>query len=172
MLRLSRVLLLLAALMVATTPMATAAPFVTTTVSQATFVTENLLFLQVCRPELGLYTVTRDVTTVAHITAAGSEELEPGEGPELIPPYHLVAVTTGTIVAVPENPAEPTFTGTIVVRQVEHDLEPGQIITSNSRRVLHGSDGSKVTVEAIFHLTLTPSGEVAVTFGEGGCSTT
>ena len=64
------------------------------------------------------------------------------------------------------------ITGHIVVRQVEHDLEPGQIITSNSRRVLHGSDGSKVTVESIFHLTLTPSGEVAVTFGEGGCSTT
>jgi hypothetical protein len=159
------------ALMLATTAMSTAAPFVTTTVSQLSSVRENLLYFQVCRPELGQYTVTLDVTTVSHVTAAGSEELEPGEGEQLIPPYHLAAVTTGTIVAVPENPDEPVFTGHIVVRQVEHDLEPGQIITSNSRRVLHGSDGSKVTVDAIFHLTLTPTGKAAVNFGENGCST-
>jgi hypothetical protein len=72
---------------------------------------------------------------------------------------------------VPENTTEPVFRCHIGVRQVEHEFGPGQVITSTTRTLLHGSDGSMVTMDSIFHVTATPTGKLAVNFGDSRCST-
>ncbi len=169
--RLLLILVLLGTLVQGSVATTTAAPIITTTVSQGVQVAGPLLYFQQCRPELGQYTITLDLTTVSHVTASGIDESEPGEPGELIPPYHTSYATTGTITAVPETIGEPVFTGHIGVRQVEQEFGAGQVITSTTRTVLHGSDGSKVTTHSNFHVTVGPTGKLIVNFGETECST-
>jgi hypothetical protein len=149
---------------------ATATPVVTTTVTRGVQVTGPGLYFQHCRPELGQYTFTFDLQTVSHVTAAGIDDSEPGEPPELIAPYHVSFNTTGTLVAVPQNAGDPVFSGHVGVRQIEHKFGPGEVITARTRTVLHGTDDSKVVTSSIFHLTISATGKPIVNFGSSGCS--
>jgi hypothetical protein len=136
-------LLLLFALTVGTAPHALAAGAVTETFTEHGG-TDTFTDVVPCGAE-GAYDITITYNTVEHATF----------GPKSV---HFTFTVTGTFVAVPQDPALPTYTG--------HFTESGGF-NENAKNAsgtftfsLHGtgSDGSTITFNAVEHFNVSASG--------------
>lgn len=115
-----------------------------------------------CTGVPGTSTVT--FNAVFHITDQGSSE-----GLFI---YHVSSVLTGTVTFVPDDPAEPSYTGHFVSRSSTQATPPGLGFVDNFTFTVtaRGTDGSLLTFRVRSQFTRLPSGEVVVDFFRVTCA--
>jgi hypothetical protein len=97
-------------------------------------------------------TATLDFKGVLHITT-----LDNGT-------FHETSTTTGTFTFVPDVPSQPTYTGHFANWFGQNVNSRNFTETSTFNIVLRGSDGSRLTVHELTHLTVHADGTVTVEF--------
>jgi hypothetical protein len=80
--------------------------------------------------------------------------------------FHETGTDTGTFTFVPDDPSQPTYTGHFASRFGEDVNSRNFTATSAFRVVLTGSDGSRLTVQELAHVTVHADGTVTVEFEE------
>jgi len=109
-------------------------------------------------------TITTTENGVVHLTAAG---LDANGDP--IPPYHITGTFTGTVVAVPDDPSLPTYTGHFTTWFGENSNAKSFVDTDTFTVIAHGSDGSIIKFHDTFHVTVNAQGQVTVEFDKPHC---
>jgi hypothetical protein len=93
-------------------------------------------------------TLTFDFRGVVHITT-----LDNGT-------FHETSTFTGTFTFVPDDPSQPTYTGHATFWFGQNVNSKSFTTTFTGNIVLRGSDGSRITNHALFHLTVNANGTV------------
>ena len=124
-------------------------PFTETTV--VTNVTESFADVNPCTDPVTTGTVTTTYNAVFHITDFNNGI------------YHLTGTTEGTFVFVPDDASAVTYTGHVANTFVENSNPRGAQFEATDTFIVHatGSDGSKLNIRFINHITRTPAGEIA-----------
>jgi hypothetical protein len=97
-------------------------------------------------------TATVDFKGVRHITA-----LDNGT-------FHETGTDTGTFTFVPDDPSQPTYTGHFASWFGQNVNSRNFTETSTFNVALKGSDGSRLTVHLVAHVTLHADGTATVEF--------
>jgi hypothetical protein len=92
--------------------------------------------------------LTFDFRGVSHITT-----LDNGTS-------HETTTATGTFTFVPDDASQPTYSGHATFWDGENVNSKTFTATFTGNIVLQGSDGSRLTEHAIFHITVNPDGTV------------
>jgi hypothetical protein len=93
-------------------------------------------------------TLTFDFRGVVHITT-----LDNGT-------FHETSTFTGTFTFVPDDPSQPTYSGPATFWDGENVNARNFTATFTGNIVLRGSDGSRITDHALFHVTVNANGTV------------
>jgi hypothetical protein len=128
---------------------ATAGPASATTVETTHFGgTIQEASVNPCSGEAGTFQVT--FTGVSHTTINADGSI------------HHVATVHGTEAFDPANPGVPSYSGRFTARDGQSGAE-GETTTSSAafHDTLFGSDGSKISVRGVFHLTIHADGTVS-----------
>jgi opacity protein-like surface antigen len=107
-------------------------------------------------------TITTTENGVFHVTAAGVDD-QGTPNPDddtFIPPYHVTGTFTGTFVAMPDDPALPTFRGHFTQWFGENVNRNNVASTFTFTVIGHGSDGSTIKFHETAHFSITPNGAV------------
>ena len=75
--------------------------------------------------------------------------------------FYVTGTTTGTVTFVPDDPSQPSLTGSLAEWFGENVNSRNATITNAENVVLHGSDGSLGKQHILFHLTVNANGTVA-----------
>jgi hypothetical protein len=73
---------------------------------------------------------------------------------------YVTGTTTGTVTFVPDDPSQPSLTGSLAERFGVIVNSRNATITNAENVVLHGSDGSLGKQHILFHLTVNANGTV------------
>src|SRR6266545_5810805 len=116
-------------------------------------------------------TITTTENGVFHVTAAGIDDqgTPDPEDDVFIPPYHITGTFTGTVVAVPDDPSLPTYTGHFTTWFGENSNAKSFVDTDTFTVIAHGSDGSIIKFHDTFHVTVNAQGQVTVEFDKPHC---
>jgi hypothetical protein len=74
--------------------------------------------------------------------------------------FHETSTATGTFTFVPDDPSQPTYTGHATFWDGENVNAKSFTATFTGNIVLRGSDGSRITDHALFHVTVNANGTV------------
>ena len=80
--------------------------------------------------------------------------------------FHETGTDTGTFTFVPDDPSQPTYTGQFASWFGQNVNSRNFTETSTFNVALTGSDGSRLTVHVVAHVTLHADGTVTVEFEE------
>jgi hypothetical protein len=107
-----------------------------------------------------LATITVTETGVFHVTAAGIDDQGTPDPQDdvFIPPYHVTGTFTGTFVAVPDDPALPTFAGHFTQWFGENANPSTHEGTFTFTIIGKGTDGSTLKFHETAHFLVTPTG--------------
>ncbi len=147
--------LLLGLLLLAGGPLAHAQAITTTTVFKDAVM--SYPGMSICNPA-NTGTATFTYSGVLHTTLLDSGA------------YHLSGKLVGTLVVVPDNPADPVYTGRLV-QSIGPETpvnvnQQSRTATYMARVSVVGSDGSTEQFTYVEHLTVNANGEVTVSFGD------
>jgi hypothetical protein len=74
--------------------------------------------------------------------------------------FHETSTVQGTFTFVPDDPSQPTYTGHATFWDGENENSKNFTATFTGNIVLRGSDGSRITDHARFHITVNADGTV------------
>ncbi len=111
-------------------------------------------------PCMGEGTITTTENGVFHVTAAGIDDqgTPDPEDDQFIPPYHVTGTFTGTVVAVPDDPSLPTFTGHFTQWFGENSNTKNFAATFTFTVIGRGSDGSTLKFHETAHFSVSAQG--------------
>jgi hypothetical protein len=139
---------LLGLLVALLTPMAAFAQAETTTTHFA--VTQSAADVNPCTGAPG--TVIQTIKGVTHLT-----ELPNGD-------HHATTTMTETFTFVPDDPSQPTYTGKSTFRSGDNFNRKTFNLTFTAHSIAVGSDGSRITLHFVGHVTINANGTVTVEF--------
>lgn len=115
-------------------------------------------------------TITTTENGVFHVTAAGIDDQGTPDPDDdvFIPPYHVTGTFTGRVVAVPDDPSLPRFTGHFTQWFGENVNRQNAAATFTFTVIAVGSDGSVIKFHETAHFSVTPNGAV-LTFDKPRC---
>jgi hypothetical protein len=122
-------------------------------------VTESFADINPCTDPVTTGTVTITYNSVFHITDFNNGV------------YVVKGSLEGSFVFVPDDPSGVTYTGHVVNRFGENSTPPGAQFGATDTFIVHatGSDGSRLTVMILNHITRTPAGAVVSEFHVVSC---
>jgi hypothetical protein len=74
--------------------------------------------------------------------------------------FHETSTVQGTFTFVPDDPSQPTYSGHATFWDGENENSKNFTATFTGNIVLRGSDGSRITDHARFHITVNANGTV------------
>jgi hypothetical protein len=97
-------------------------------------------------------TLTHTIKGMTHLT-----ELPNGD-------HHATTTTTETFTFVPNDPSQPTYTGKSTFRSDDNFNRKTFNLTFTAHSIAVGSDGSRIALHFVGHVTINANGTVTVEF--------